>query len=92
MVRMGKTEKLYQKAIRSPKNFLFRDLCLLVERVGFELRKTSSGTSHRFYRHPLIMEPINLQPFPRDSKLAKPYQVQQVLDIIDQYDLIEGDI
>jgi len=91
-VKMGRTEKLYLKALRSPNNFLFRDLCLLVEKTGFKLRKSSSGTSHLFYRHPSIDEPINLQRFPKDNKLAKPYQVKQVLNIIDKYGLIESEI
>ena len=91
VLTMGKTEKLYQKALRSPKNFLFRDLCLLVKKVGFVLRKNEHGTSHNFYKHPDVEEVINLQRKPKDSKLAKPYQVRQVLSIIDQHNLLGGD-
>jgi predicted RNA binding protein YcfA (HicA-like mRNA interferase family) len=87
---MGRTEKLYQKALRSPNNFSFRDLCLLAERVGFQLKPQGSG-SHKFYYHPVIKQVVNFQPFPSDSKKAKHYQVKQLIDIITKYNLIEGE-
>jgi len=69
---------------RSPNNVRFTTLCAVVEAIGYELRRVSG--SHRVYRHATRRElpMINLQP--KQGK-AKPYQVREVLDIIDTYSL-----
>ncbi|MBW2370746.1 MAG: type II toxin-antitoxin system HicA family toxin [Deltaproteobacteria bacterium] len=86
---MSRVEKLYKKAINAPNNFPFQGLCSLAERVGFEFKRQDG--SHRFYNHPGIGEVLNLQPLPKDSKTAKPYQVNQLLTIIAEHDLIKKD-
>jgi hypothetical protein len=85
-VFVGKFEKLYRKAANSPDNLSFSDLCALAEAVGFVLRKRGGGTSHLIYRHPKVRELMNLQ---NDHGKAKPYQVKQLLTLIEEYELLE---
>ncbi|MGQ0570110.1 MAG: type II toxin-antitoxin system HicA family toxin [Armatimonadota bacterium] len=68
-----------------PANVLFRDLCRLVEHVGYVERRRAG--SHRIYRHGTRSELplINLQE--GSAGKAKPYQVRQVLAIVDAYAL-----
>jgi predicted RNA binding protein YcfA (HicA-like mRNA interferase family) len=63
-------------------NVAFADLRSLVEDLGFELRRISG--SHHIFAHPDIPELLNLQ----DARgQAKPYQVRQLLRLIERYDL-----
>jgi predicted RNA binding protein YcfA (HicA-like mRNA interferase family) len=63
-------------------NVAFADIRNLVEALGFELRRVSA--SHHIYAHPDIPELVNLQ----DAHgQAKPYQVRQILRLIERYDL-----
>ncbi|MCK4822017.1 type II toxin-antitoxin system HicA family toxin [bacterium] len=93
---MTKAKDLYDKAKRTPNNFAFTDLNKLTEAVGFILRKNAGGKkkkkggSHQyFYRHPLTRGVMNFQPGKPKSK-AKPYQIKQLLDHIDDHNLLEG--
>jgi hypothetical protein len=63
-------------------NIDFGDLCMLMNKLGFRERVNSS---HRIYSKEGIDEIINLQPG-RDGK-AKPYQVRQVRQMIQRYEL-----
>jgi predicted RNA binding protein YcfA (HicA-like mRNA interferase family) len=63
-------------------NVRFNDAQRLVEALGFELDRTRG--SHHIYRHATLQEKINLQPVGRQ---AKPYQLRQVLAIVERYDL-----
>lgn len=63
-------------------NVRFKDAQRLVEALGFELDRVQG--SHHIYRHPQIRERINLQ---ARSGEAKPYQLRQVLDLIERYAL-----
>ena len=79
---MGKGEKLAAKLLsgKSDKNFSFDDLCYVLERAGFHLRRGKG--SHRIYYKEGVIEIINVQP--RNGK-AKPYQVKQVRDLLLKY-------
>lgn len=66
----------------NPTNVRFTDAQRLVEALGFDLDRTRG--SHHIYRHPTLREKINLQPVGRE---AKPYQLRQVLDLVERYDL-----
>ena len=59
---MSKAEKLAAKLLtgRSDKNFSFDDLCYIIERAGFQLRR--GGGSHRVYYKDGVVEIINVQP------------------------------
>jgi predicted RNA binding protein YcfA (HicA-like mRNA interferase family) len=80
---MGKYEKVLFQVLRgvSDKNISFKDLCGLLEHLGF--KKRIKGSHHIYFRED-IEEILNLQP--KDSK-AKSYQVKQVRNIIIRYRL-----
>jgi predicted RNA binding protein YcfA (HicA-like mRNA interferase family) len=62
----------------------FRELCNLLERLGFEQRIRGS---HHIFTKDEIAEILNLQPKGRN---AKPYQVKQVRSVIVKYRLSGG--
>jgi len=68
------------------RNLRFRELTRLVESLGFRLVRVNG--SHHIFTHPSIRELVNLQDV--DGK-AKPYQVRQVLKLVDRYNLTLGD-
>ena len=73
-----------EQARRNPANVRFRDLCRLVEAIGYVLRRQKG--SHHVFAHAARPElPIvNLQ---SEGATAKVYQVRQVLRLIDEYKL-----
>ena len=81
---MSTFEKLLQAIRRNPRGVRFDDLCRLVERLGFQLR-ARGGTSHRIYSRIGVTEVINLQQ--GSSGTAKPYQVRQILALVEKYKL-----
>jgi predicted RNA binding protein YcfA (HicA-like mRNA interferase family) len=71
------------EAVRSGgRNIAFRDFQRLLERLGFRLNRVSG--SHHIYVHPRVPRPMNVQATGKD---AKPYQVRQLRDIIDEFEL-----
>jgi predicted RNA binding protein YcfA (HicA-like mRNA interferase family) len=74
--------KILQKAIASPANLRFRDLVRLVEAFGFRLSRTSG--SHHIFIHSVVEEAVNIQDV---NGKAKPYQVRQVLKLVERHDL-----
>ncbi|HLG57059.1 MAG TPA: type II toxin-antitoxin system HicA family toxin [Vicinamibacterales bacterium] len=63
-------------------NVSFDDFGRLLEHLGFSNVRT--GGSHRIYSHPAIPELVNLQ---NVRGQAKPYQVRQVLRLVERYNL-----
>jgi predicted RNA binding protein YcfA (HicA-like mRNA interferase family) len=63
-------------------NVSFSDFCRLVEALGFSMSRTSG--SHRIYAHPDIPELVNVQDV---GGVAKPYQIRQVLRLVERYNL-----
>ncbi len=63
-------------------NVSFGDFCRLVEALGFAMIRSSG--SHRIYGHPEISELVNLQDV---NGQAKPYQIRQVLRLVERYNL-----
>ncbi len=63
-------------------NVAFGDCCALAYALGFELRRVNG--SHHVFAHPDIRELINLQSV---RGQAKPYQVRQLVRLVDRYDL-----
>ena len=80
---MGNHEKLLFQILRglSDTNIDFDDLRGLLLHIGFEIRIRGS---HHMFRKNGIPEKINLQ---RDGSKAKSYQVRQVRNIIQRYQL-----
>lgn len=76
--------KLLEKVGRGQvHNLRFSDFTKLLEALGFVLRRTEG--SHRIYKHPHLTEKLILQPLKNGD--AKPYQVRQMLRLIEQYSL-----
>lgn len=63
-------------------NVAFSDFTDLVKGFGFDLERISG--SHHIFVHPAIDELVNLQPVGRE---AKPYQIKQFLNLVEQYNL-----
>ena len=80
-------EKTLERARAGSRNLRFSDVTRLVESFGFELVRIRG--SHHIFSHPSIAELVNLQSV---NGKCKPYQVKQVLDIVDRYNLkLEAD-
>lgn len=71
-----KKQKLLQKLLS------FSDATTLAEAFGFELKRING--SHHIYEHPGVLEIANLQ---NVHGQAKPYQIKQLLQIIERYNL-----
>jgi predicted RNA binding protein YcfA (HicA-like mRNA interferase family) len=63
-------------------NVAFRDMLALMEGLGFRLSRVAG--SHHIFVHPEVPEPVNLQ---RVRGEAKPYQIRQVLLMVERYNL-----
>ena len=74
--------KIFAKIINNQTNVRFAEMVKLMEALGFVLDRVSG--SHHIFRHPQIPEMANLQDV---HGQAKPYQVRQVLQIVEQYNL-----
>ena len=82
---MGRTTaEILEQARRSPVNVRFGDLRRLVEAVGYVFRRQKG--SHHVYTHRARPElpMVNLQ---SSGANAKPYQVRQVVRLIDEHSL-----
>lgn len=83
MVRsMNERELLKRIARGAVANVAFADLRTLAEALGFELRRVNG--SHHVFTHQQVPELINLQAV---RGQAKPYQVRQLLRLVERYDL-----
>jgi len=83
---MSKIKKIFDQILggRSDANIDFKDICKLMTLLGFDTRIKGS---HHIFRRMGVKEKINLQ---KDGDKAKPYQVQQVRNIILKYKLGEN--
>jgi HicA-like toxin of HicAB toxin-antitoxin system len=63
-------------------NVPFRELVSLAEAFGFQLERISG--SHHVFSHPMVQELLNLQDVRGE---AKPYQVRQLLRLVERYNL-----
>lgn len=71
----------------SVRNVRFEDMVKLLQAFGFERRRTSG--SHQIFAHRDVAELVNLQNVAGE---AKPYQVKQILRLIERYSLtLEGE-
>ncbi|MBK6407048.1 MAG: type II toxin-antitoxin system HicA family toxin [Holophagales bacterium] len=74
------------KALQSPHNLRFAEVCSLAEAFGFRLSRT--GGSHHIYVHPAIPELLKLQEV---QGQAKAYQIRQLLQLVERHNLEIGD-
>jgi hypothetical protein len=79
--------KLLKRLVVSPHNVRFRDLLALAGALGFRVVRTEG--SHHILTHPGLPELLNLQEV---KGQAKPYQIRQLLQLVERYDLhVEDD-
>lgn len=79
MDRRKLLERLTQDSLQ---NVAFRDLARLAEGFGFTLTRKSG--SHHIFSRASIPELLNLQDV---AGQAKPYQIRQLLRIVEKYNL-----
>lgn len=77
-----KPRKLLAAILAGSRNVRFADMVALVKAFGFELSRTSG--SHHIFVHPKVDELVNLQ---KVQDKAKPYQIRQVLKLVEKYHL-----
>ncbi len=77
-------DELLERARNNPQSLSFRELQQLVEKAGFRLKRVRG--SHHVYTRKGTVEIINLQP---KGRMAKPYQVRQVVGLINKYGLLK---
>ena len=77
-----KKRKILQKVLSGSKNIRFEEFVALLEGFGFTLERIKG--SHYLFTHPRIQRSFPIQ---SDRGKAKPYQVRQLLQLIEQYDL-----
>ncbi|MGH9754892.1 MAG: type II toxin-antitoxin system HicA family toxin [Blastocatellia bacterium] len=79
---MNKCRKLLNAARRSQKNLRFSDLCKLAECYGWTFKRQDG--SHKIYENGrLTPEQGRIMNFQDHQGKAKPYQVTQLLNAID---------
>ena len=79
---MANPKKTLEAVQRGQGVISFGDLESLLKKLGFKLDRTNG--SHHIYLHPRVSRPMNVQ---RKGKDAKPYQVRQLRDIIEEFGL-----
>jgi predicted RNA binding protein YcfA (HicA-like mRNA interferase family) len=82
-----KKRRLLQKILSGSKNVRFSDFVTLVEAFGFVLGRVRG--SHHIYKHPHVPALLSLQPAKKGQ--AKPCQVRQFLDLVEEYNLTLSD-
>jgi len=79
--------KLFQRLAQGHlQNVAFRDMVRLVESFGFEKARVTG--SHHIFVHRTTRALVNLQEVGGE---AKPYQIRQVLRLIERYELLLED-
>ena len=80
-------DKEDEKILKNPKNVKFEDLKKICQKYFGEPR--NSGSSHFIFKTNWKGDPrINLQ---KDGKMAKPYQVKDVIKAIEKLENIKKD-
>jgi predicted RNA binding protein YcfA (HicA-like mRNA interferase family) len=80
---MIKPTRLYAQLLESRnRNIPFRDFERLLKAFGFEHVRTKG--SHQIWTHPALLRPFPVQPGDKD---AKPYQVREFLELVEQHAL-----
>ena len=79
---MRPTRLLKRLAHGHLQNVDFDDVQSLLAALGFKLQRVSG--SHHIYVHPGVNTPLNLQ---NVRGQAKPYQLRQLVRLVEKYDL-----
>jgi predicted RNA binding protein YcfA (HicA-like mRNA interferase family) len=78
--------RLLQRLLSGSKNIRFTEAVACAEAFGFRLSRIHG--SHHIYIHPNVPELLNLQ---NVHGQAKPYQIKQLLRLIERYNLAMED-
>lgn len=81
-----KKSAILKRALAGSANIRFADAVALARAFGFAEVRTKGG--HHILAHPGIQELVNLQEV---HGKAKPYQVRQLLQLVERYNLGLGD-
>jgi hypothetical protein len=77
-----KASRVLEKVRKSPASLRFAEARALAEALGFHLSRVSG--SHHIFSRPGVPELLNLQEV---RGMAKPYQVRQLLQLAERYNL-----
>jgi len=77
-----KAEKLLEKALNSPQNVRFAEALKLAQAFGFEIARIRG--SHYMLKRSGVPELLNFQ---NAGGKAKPYQIRQLIEIVETYNL-----
>jgi len=80
------SRKLLEKALNSPQSLRFSEVLKLAQAFGFQLDRISG--SHHILRRAGIPELVNVQ---NVKGMAKPYQVRQLLKLVERHNLSLGE-
>jgi len=75
-------EKLLEKALNSPQNLRFAEALKLAQAFGFQVARVRG--SHHILRRPGVPELLNFQ---NAGGKAKPYQIKQLIELVETYNL-----
>jgi predicted RNA binding protein YcfA (HicA-like mRNA interferase family) len=78
-------QKLLRRALAGSQNIRLEEMVTLIEYFGFHLARIRG--SHHIFEHPEVQELVNIQNW---KGKAKPYQVRQFLQLVEQYHLQLG--
>ena len=76
------SRKLLQKALNSPQSLRFSEALKLAAAFGFQLDRITG--SHHIFKRAEVPELLNLQ---NVGGMAKPYQVRQLLKLVERHNL-----
>lgn len=80
---MTKKDKILKKILAGSKNVRFAEFTGLMEAFGFTLERITG--SHHIFSHPDVPQTISAQP--DHNGQAKPYQMKQLVRLIEKYNL-----
>ena len=80
---MVKPSKILKKVLSGSKNIRFDELVALMIGFGFVLDRIKG--SHHIFLHVRLPQRVSIQPTTNGQ--AKPYQVRQILKLIEQFEL-----
>ena len=81
-----KKHKLLLKLLSGTKNIRFSEVVAIAEAFGFQIDRING--SHHILVHPEIPELLNLQ---NVKGKAKPYQIKQLLQLVEAHNLQLGE-
>jgi predicted RNA binding protein YcfA (HicA-like mRNA interferase family) len=79
-----KRRQIYNELKSNPKSIKYRKFVKILDIFGFKIKPGRGKGSHSIYYREDIDEIVNIQD---KNGMAKPYQVKQLVRLIEKYDL-----